>query len=387
MRVTNASTYRNFTTSVNNVHLTLNRSMNKISSGERYESAAEAPLAYYEGKRIDTQYQDVLSKKSLLKDVQNRIYQQEVGVEAIQKSLSLGKDQVLRANSDTTSLTALDTLKSDLLQKQHEIVDSLNAQYENFYIYGGNDISNPPFSLSADGTVLTFSHTFPGDSDPTEFEMTLQEDTANPGTYKYTLTSGNQNKLLKAMREQGRIDIGYGSIHNKNSLDVRDTLLDTYTGGMNVLTGLTSDAVLAGAGDPGKDPNGKDVMAYLNDSPLGLLGSAVQSIGKYIEKANGGDVDRSELHDSLEGLITRMGTTEHRLSSIYADLGNKYNLIDTMEERLTIREDSMKKQYKDKLGADPYESIMEMYNNNYAYNAALQVGSKLMSSSLFDFMG
>ena len=157
MRVTNASTYRNFTTSVNNVHLTLNRSMNKISSGERYESAAEAPLAYYEGKRIDTQYQDVLSKKSLLKDVQNRIYQQ---------------DQVLRANSDTTSLTALDTLKSDLLQKQHEIVDSLNAQYENFYIYGGNDISNPPFSLSADGTVLTFSHTFPGDSDPTEFEMT-----------------------------------------------------------------------------------------------------------------------------------------------------------------------------------------------------------------------
>ena len=82
-----------------------------------------------------------------------------------------------------------------------------------------------------------------------------------------------------------------------------------------------------------------------------------------------------------------MGTTEHRLSSIYADLGNKYNLIDTMEERLTIREDSMKKQYKDKLGADPYESIMEMYSNNYAYNAALQVGSKLMSSSLFDFMG
>ena len=43
MRVTNASTYRNFTTSVNNVHLTLNRSMNKISSGERYESAAGAP--------------------------------------------------------------------------------------------------------------------------------------------------------------------------------------------------------------------------------------------------------------------------------------------------------------------------------------------------------
>ena len=191
MRVTNASTYRNFTTAVNNVHLKLNKSMDKISSGEQYENAAANPLAYYEGKRIDDQYLDTINKKSLLKDVQNRIYQQELGVRNIQTRLSEAKNNVQYANTATTTDTALDTTKSALLQEMHEMVNSLNTQYENFYVYGGNDVSTPPFSLSADGSTLTYSHTFPGETTATVFEMTLSEDPNNPGSYKYELKDAN----------------------------------------------------------------------------------------------------------------------------------------------------------------------------------------------------
>ena len=49
MRVTNTATYRNFTASVNDVHNKLNKSMNKVSSGREYETAADNPLAYYDG--------------------------------------------------------------------------------------------------------------------------------------------------------------------------------------------------------------------------------------------------------------------------------------------------------------------------------------------------
>ena len=85
--------------------------------------------------------------------------------------------------------------------------------------------------------------------------------------------------------------------------------------------------------------------------------------------------------------IEDMTMAEQSVSSFYADLGNKYRLIDNMDDRLGDLKISLETQYKDKLGADPYESIMEMFNNQYSYNAALQVGSKLMSSSLFDFVG
>ena len=387
MRVTNASTYRNFTTAVNNVHLKLNKSMDKISSGEQYENAAANPLAYYEGKRIDDQYLDIINKKSLLKDVQNRIYQQELGVRNIQTRLSEAKNNVQYANTATTTDTALDTTKSALLQEMHEMVNSLNTQYENFYVYGGNDVSTPPFSRSADGSTLTYSHTFPGETTATVFEMTLSEDPNNPGSYKYELKDANvvdstgltkEERLVKAMSEQGRIDIGYGTISD------RQTLLDTYTGGMNVLTGITSDAILTWNGTT--DGQRKGVMDYLSEGPLALVGRSVQAIGKYLDNANGGNADRSEMNKVLSQTITDMTVSEHSLSSFYSDLGNKYRLIDNMDERLSDLKLSLETQYKDKLGADPYESIMEMYNNNYAYNAALQVGSKLMSSSLFDFM-
>lgn len=75
MRVTNSSYYRNFTNSINDVHGRLNKSMNKVSSGKAYEKASDNPLAYYEGKKIDNQYQDTLSKLGLITNVKNRLYQ------------------------------------------------------------------------------------------------------------------------------------------------------------------------------------------------------------------------------------------------------------------------------------------------------------------------
>ena len=43
-------------------------------------------------------------------------------------------------------------------------------------------------------------------------------------------------------------------------------------------------------------------------------------------------------------------------------------------------------EYKDILGADPYEAITEMFSYQYSYSAALKMGSNLMQSSLFDFI-
>lgn len=373
MRVTNTTINRKFTTSANNVHSRLMKSFNKVSSGEEYESAAESPLSYYESRRIDNQYQDVLSKLSLIKDVQNRIYQQELGARDIQETLSKAKNQVQYARTGTTTDTALLTLRDDLLQKEHEVVNSLNMQYQNFYVYGGNDLSTPPFSLSADGKELTFTHTFPGEDQATDFVFELTK--GNDGTYAFNLTQGNSNDLLRAMKEQGRIDIGYGDIRD------RSTLLDTFTGGLNLLTGITSDSVRTG------QVTENDVIDALSNSPLGLIGQAVQAINDY-DAAPDADKEtaRATLHDVLGKTITSMTTTEHLVSTVYSDLGNKYKLLEDTTDSLNLDKQNLTERYSDVWGSDPYAAIMEVYNNQYAYNAALQVGSNLMTSSLFDFM-
>ena len=120
MRVTNSSYYRNFTNSINDVHGRLNKSMNKVSSGKAYEKASDNPLAYYEGKKIDNQYQDTLSKLGLITNVKNRLYQQELGARSIQNRLSEAKKKIeyVRSDSNNSDMQIVQTVRDDLLQKQ-----------------------------------------------------------------------------------------------------------------------------------------------------------------------------------------------------------------------------------------------------------------------------
>ena len=183
------------------------------------------------------------------------------------------------------------------------------------------------------------------------------------------------------MSEQGRVDIGYGLISD------RSTLLDTYTGGLNVLTGLSSDTVIA---QDGQNKAEDLILERLNKSPFALIGKAALAIQEY-EDASHNESDevsakKAKAIETLGQTIEEMSATEQNVTTVYSDLGNKYQLLETMETKLNAFSDSLKEQYKDKLGADPYEAIMEMFNNQYSYNAALQVGSKIMGSSLFDFI-
>lgn len=362
MRVTNTSTYRNYTSSINNVHANLNKSLNKISSGRQYETAAESPLSYYRGKEIDNQYLEALSKVTLLTDVRSRLEQQEKGAYDIQQLLKQSKnDVVLKARTATTDITARDTLQSDLIQKAQSMINDLRTQYQDYYVFGGNDTSTPPFSLDTSDPSkisLTFSHKFPGEANATDFKMTLEPEGDG---YLFKLEDPSQTeKLVQAMAEQGYMDLGYGDIRS------RDTLMDTYTGGMNVLTGMNSDMIKSLYYDAdgkftGGTAAGDEIMKRLTDGPLGTVAQAISALEKYFDE---GDPDL--LDDQLERLISDMTEAEHTVSTVYSDLGNKYKTLENTEDRLNTLTDSLKVQYKDIVGADPYESIYEMYNNQYA---------------------
>lgn len=399
MRVTNAPLYRKYSAAVNDVHSKLNKAMNKISSGAAYEAAADNPLAYYQGKKMDHQYQDIESKLQLMTDVQNRIYQQELGARNIQNLLKSAKTADVEAVLNATNnadMTTVETIQASFLQKQQSMVNSLNAQYENFYVYGGNDLSTAPFTMSSDGLTLTFNHKYPGDEETTKIVLKMQKNKNPDGSdgegygfqvdmnvsydgknkTNFTTQADALKAIQTAMTERGYVDVGYGTIHDTS------TLLDTFTGGFNVLTGLNADK--AAALGTGTVPFEEEILDYLNNSSVGLMGQAIASTQEYIDTKG---ADLPTYRSYLAGVMDEMTVTEHKISNIYSDLGTKYSLIDTTEERLKDIKIGLQEEYKDKLGADPYESIMEMFSYQYAYNASLQLSSKLMESSLFNFIG
>ena len=375
MRVVNSSVYRRFNSTLNEIQNNYTKSMNKISTGAAYETAADNPLAYYQGKKIDHLYQDAQSKSSILTDIKNRLYQQEQGARDIQTRLSSSKTNVqyLLDSSHNNLMSTVQTKRDAILQDAQSMVSSLNSQYQDFYVYGGNDISTPPFSLSDDGSTLTYTHQYAdGTTKKVEMKMTFDQAT-NSYTYNVSSPDGDEwDLLLKAMKEQGRVDIGYGDISD------RDTLLDTYTGGLNLLTGLTSDSLKAMSDDDAKDA----IKAALEKTPVAELSRSVMACDNYVN----GTTDQSQFYDTLNATLGDITETEHTISTVYSDLGNKYSLVETTKTKLDDLSDNLTAEYKDILGADPYEAITEMYSYQYSYSAALQMGSRLMQASLFDFI-
>ena len=408
MRVTARTYYQDYAKSVNDLHTKLNKSMEQVGNGRKFNEAKEDPIAYYAGKRIENQHNDAEAKKTVIDDVKNRLYQQEKGALSIQDDMRTVNTKVVNLKNDTTNANAstVETFESEFTQRLHSVVNTLNSQYDNFYVYGGNDMTTVPFSLKEDldgappSVTLTYSHKFPGDEKATELNIKYSYDgnnyknefsgKASDGT---ALGEGDTLKLiLSAMREQGKMSTGYGSLRD------RSTLLDTYTGGLNMITGLSSDT-LKGLSDTDAinrikgASNGGPVVAEedsLMNSPVALLSKSVLTTHNYVKalKTNTNvSTAKERFHKDLSDFINQNDDSESRVSDTYRVLGIKYAALEATQSKLDITMDTLQAEYSSKLAIDPYDAVVKMYSYQYSYNAAMKVGANIMQSSLFDFVG
>ena len=407
MRVTARTYYQDYAKSVNDLHTKLNKSMEQVGNGRKFNEAKEDPIAYYAGKRIENQHNDAEAKKTVIDDVKNRLYQQEKGALSIQDDMRTVNTKVVNLKNDTTNANAstVETFESEFTQRLHSVVNTLNSQYDNFYVYGGNDMTTVPFSLKEDldgappSVTLTYSHKFPGDEKATELNIKYSYDGTNyknefsgkasDGT---ALGEGDTLKLiLSAMREQGKMSTGYGSLRD------RSTLLDTYTGGLNMITGLSSDTLKglsdtdainrikgASTGAPGVAEEDS-----LMNAPVALLSKSVLTTHNYVKalKTNTNvSTAKERFHKDLSDFINQNDDSESRVSDTYRVLGIKYAALEATQSKLDITMDTLQAEYSSKLAIDPYDAVVKMYSYQYSYNAAMKVGANIMQSSLFDFV-
>ena len=527
MRVTASTFYKDYAKSVQDLKSIYNKSMQQVSSGKKYENAYENPLDYYAGKKIDNLYNDVVTKDTMIKDVINRLEQQETTSRTFHSQMSdlnIKYEQMASA-SYQGSVETVDTMYTYVLNKQQTLTQDLNATYENYYVMGGNDQTTIPFSMSADGMELTYHHKFPGDSNVTTMTMTYDPENKcynysgtyvdeNGNTQEFLKRDADGNlifdedgntindedavldKILQAMREQGRMSLGYGDITNL------ETLPDTYYGGLNMVTGLTSEKLRAMDNDSAAK---QVIQSAMNTSAFGLNSQVIDSAEKYrdsfyattvTERTFTIDIDHETLggvasfppstpqefvssfnartdwpdtayYDEASGVLTftsktngaeypspfsqltidqlgltftpgtdttpsyytsmpltSMPVTEHieersmtaeekeaaketarqklnedlsytlgnwgnsmiSVSNTFRRIGVATATLEEVDNQLQTSQDTYIKEYNDHMAIDTYDAIVQMYQHMYSYNAAMQVGSKIMQNSLFDFV-
>lgn len=392
MRVTGSTFYKDYARTVQDLKSEYNKSMDQVSSGKKYASASESPLDYYAGKKIDNLYNDAVVKDTMIKDVMNRLEQQESASRTFygqMQNLTVKYEQLASSSYQGLEST-VDTMHTYLLNTQQTMAQDLNTSYENYYVMGGNDGTTVPFTMSDDGMTLTYHHKFAGDDAATVMSMTYNAETME---YSYSGTDANGNamsenqtleKIVTAMREQGRMSLGYGDITNVS------TLPDTYYGGLNMVTGLTSDKLRAECPATNLTQNIETFKKAMNKSAFALNSQVIYSSGKYYESFSGTEAEKeaacTKLNDDLKYTIGNWDHAMIDVSNTFRRIGVAYSTLEDVQSRLQLSQDNYIKEYNDHLAIDTYDAIVKMYQGQFAYNAAMQVGSKIMQNSLFDFV-
>ena len=106
-----------------------------------------------------------------------------------------------------------------------------------------------------------------------------------------------------------------------------------------MLTGLTSDSLNAMSDADAK----KAVKAALETTPVALLSRSVMACDNYISDTTTVD----QFTDTMGSVLKDAANTEHTISTVYSDLGNKYSLVETTKTRLDTLSDNLTEEYKD----------------------------------------
>lgn len=155
-----------------------------------------------------------------------------------------------------------------------------------------------------------------------KIKMTLGKQTG--GSYQYEFNGDTLNNVFKATKEQGCIDAGYGATSD------RSTLLGTYTGGLDLLTGLDLGVVNAMS----ETGTLRAIESRMNKSPIGLLGRATAALSDYETSE-----DKGGFSSALGGIMDCMTAMEHYVTTVYSDLDDKYSLLEvTTGELISVKQ-------------------------------------------------
>jgi flagellar hook-associated protein 3 FlgL len=335
MRITTSAILRNYKNNLSTTINTLNNSRTKVMTQRNFNSVAENPGAAARASQLHRKYYKNQDNLSMLNDVQSRQDGQEDSMRQINDMLkTINKDYGIQAmNGTNQTLETRQGYASALKEFQKSMVLSLNSTYEDTFLFAGSDGKNPPFVLSDDGT-LTYRN--------------INVDVAK-GT-------ANHKELDKLSTEKLYVDLGLGLSLDENNNVVPSSAFNMSLPGINAV-------------GYGKDDDG------MSNNVIALTGQMA-------------DVLSAETFDAqkYQKLSSKFEKVSSGILNQITELGVKSEFLTTTKDRLENADISLQEQMQNVEGIDLAKALTDYSWNQYAYNAALKVGTSILSASFIDFM-
>ena len=335
MRITTSAIIRNYKNNLSTTINTLNSSRTKVMTQRSFNSVAENPGAAARASQLHRKYYKNQDNLSMLNDVQSRQDGQEDSMRQINDMLkTINKDYGIQAmNGTNQTLETRQGYASALKEFQKSMVLSLNSTYEDTFLFAGSDGKNPPFVLSEDGT-LTYRN--------------INVDAAN-GT-------PDHEELDKLSIEKLYVDLGLGLSLDENNEVVPSSAFNMSLPGINA-------------------------VGYGQDND-GMSNNVIVLTGQMADLLSAETFDAQE-YQKLSSKFEKVSTG---ILNQITELGVKSEFLTTTKDRLENTDISLQEQMQNVEGIDLAKALTDYSWNQYAYNAALKVGTSILSASFIDFM-
>lgn len=381
---------------------TLSDSVDKVQTKRNFNSYAEDPAAASQAFRLRRQWCQTSSQLDNTDATYSKFHTAWTNLGGIIKDLSdaNGRVSAIRGNSDTSgeSRTALAQV---LRETADSVVQSMNQKVGEQFIFAGNDGLNVPFTWNDDHTKLYYrgvNVNAGGVQKPTTPEPTgwgaidttkgtyLPENMPSSSTdadeqawIDYYKDQADVKKLEAMNKEELPLDMGMG-LKEINGVLVNGSAFDSALRGISFLNYGVDEKT----GDPNSLPL---VMRELADvfqawdediDPQGynpaLAGPSAQGLSA------------SELQAKAYRLMDKLNAAQEHTTEKYVELDAKSSFLTSNSSRLSTEVTNLNEQVLNVEQIDLADAITQLFWDQMCYNAALKIGTQLLSQSLIDYM-
>lgn len=335
LRITTSALIRNYKSNLGKSISNLNLARNKVMTQRNFTKGYQDPTGAVRESALNWKYAKNQDYIDAIDDAQSFQNAQEDAITQIStQARYLSKQYGLEAMNGTNwPLDVRKTYAQAFRQAQESMTMSMNASYGDKFVFGGADGGHPPFELTeVNGSKVLLYRGF---------------DVDHPDS----LTN-----LDIMANEQVYTDLGFGLTMDEDGKVTNSSAFNTVLPGINVVGYGTNE-----------DGTSKNIISL-----AGQIADALEEedfdLDEYKKLLNAFDGARNVLMDN----ITTIGT--------------KTNFLETTKSRLEDQQLNLTEQYDNVVNVDMAEAITEFSWAQYAYNAALKIGTNILTPSFIDFM-
>lgn len=359
-RITSNAMMKNYKSNLMKSTNVLYNSMTQVMTQRKFNSYAEDPAAATQAFQLRRSAWRTESQIENSQTVTHKFNTAYEAVDSIFETVTtITKDETLRALNDPTG-GGRKSLGILLGQRAEDLVQSLNAKYGDNFIFAGNDGENVPFSWDeATGQLLYRGVNVNAGSVPKPGQGATQAEID-----AYEKDQADLAKLQQMMKETTYVDLGMGLQEDASGNIISTSAFNSALSGLSI-TGF-------GVDEEGLPNNVVSIVKELSDI-----------LGRCDDNGNWASTEDQERAVALQ---KKLDTSLGDITSQHTELSTKVSFLNTNEERLKSTADTLNTQIVGVENVDMADAITAMSYAQYCYNAALRVGTNILSQSLIDYM-